>query len=68
MRRENVVKGAFTAGRPSPGVSPDAGRRVPETAMAKGQKKSNKEVRKPKADKKPAAAPTSRFIEVAGKK
>jgi hypothetical protein len=49
-------------------VLPGIGRRVPETAMAKGQKKSNKEVRKPKADKKPAAAPTSRFIEVAGKK
>lgn len=36
--------------------------------MAKGQKKSNKEIRKPKADKKTAAAPASRFIEVAGKK
>ncbi len=34
--------------------------------MAKGQKKSNKEV--PKADKKTAAAPASRFIEVAGKR
>jgi len=39
-----------------------------ESAMAKGQKKSNKEIRKPKADKKAAAAPASRFIEVPGKK
>jgi hypothetical protein len=31
-----------------------------ETAMAKGQKKSNKEVRKPKAEK-PKAAPASGF-------
>ncbi|MDP1630062.1 MAG: hypothetical protein Q8L66_01420 [Caulobacter sp.] len=36
--------------------------------MAKGQKKSNKEVRKPKADKKAAATPVSRFIDVPGKK
>jgi len=36
--------------------------------MAKGQKKSNKEVRKPKADKKPAPEAISRFIDVAGKK
>jgi hypothetical protein len=35
--------------------------------MAKGQKKSNKEVRKPKQDKvKPAAASKS-FVEVAGR-
>ena len=36
--------------------------------MAKGQKKSNKEVRKPKADKKAATAPASRFIETPGRK
>ena len=64
----NAVEELITAGRPSPGVLPGPGRRSPETVMAKGQKKSNKEVRKPKADKKAAAAPTSRFIEVAGMK
>jgi hypothetical protein len=38
-----------------------------ETAMAKGQKKSNKEVRKPKqaAAAKPEAAPRS-FLDAAG--
>jgi hypothetical protein len=41
--------------------------------MAKGQKKSNKEVRKPKADKKTAPASASPFIvtlgqEVAGRR
>jgi hypothetical protein len=36
--------------------------------MAKGQKKSNKEVRKPKADKKAAPAATSSFIVTPGKK
>jgi hypothetical protein len=36
--------------------------------MAKGQKKSNKEVRKPKADKKPAAATASPFIVTSAKK
>lgn len=30
--------------------------------MAKGQKKSNKEIRKPKAEKKPPPAPASPFI------
>jgi len=30
--------------------------------MAKGQKKSNKEIRKPKAEKKPPPPPTSPFI------
>ncbi|AZS19589.1 MULTISPECIES: hypothetical protein [unclassified Caulobacter] len=30
--------------------------------MAKGQKKSNKEIRKPKAEKKPPSTPTSPFI------
>lgn len=30
--------------------------------MAKGQKKSNKEIRKPKADKKAPPAATSSFI------
>ncbi|WP_299017170.1 hypothetical protein [uncultured Caulobacter sp.] len=35
--------------------------------MAKGQKKSNKEIRKPKAEKKPPPPPTSPFI-VTGKK
>jgi hypothetical protein len=31
--------------------------------MAKGQKKSNREIRKPKADKpKPAAAPARNFL------
>ncbi|MFZ0269824.1 hypothetical protein [Caulobacter sp.] len=36
--------------------------------MAKGQKKSNKEVRKPKADKKAAPVSTSPFIVTSGKK
>jgi len=36
--------------------------------MAKGQKKSNKEVRKPKADKKSAPEPVSRFVDVQGRK
>lgn len=36
--------------------------------MAKGQKKSNKEVRKPKADKKVAPASASPFIVTSGKK
>lgn len=50
-------------------IPPGPGRRLQGACvMANGQKKSNKEVRKPKADKKAAAAPTSRFIEVAGKK
>ena len=35
--------------------------------MAKGQKKSNKEIRKPKADKKPPPVSVSPFI-VTGKK
>ena len=30
--------------------------------MAKGQKKSNKEIRKPKAEKKPPPPPSSPFI------
>ena len=34
--------------RPRPGITPDK-----DSAMAKGQKKSNKEIRKPKADKGP---------------
>ncbi len=29
--------------------------------MAKGQKKSNREIKKPKADKKPPAAATSQY-------
>ena len=36
--------------------------------MAKGQKKSNKEVRKPKADKKAAPASAAPFIGTSGKK
>ena len=36
--------------------------------MAKGQKKSNKEVRKPKADKKTPPVSVSPFIVTAGKK
>jgi hypothetical protein len=36
--------------------------------MAKGQKKSNKEARKPKADKKAAPASVSPFIVTSGKK
>ena len=36
--------------------------------MAKGQKKSNKEVRKPKAEKAKPAAATSSFILTPGKK
>jgi hypothetical protein len=36
--------------------------------MAKGQKKSNKEVRKPKADKKAAPVSTSPFIVTSAKK
>lgn len=36
--------------------------------MAKGQKKSNKEVRKPKADKKTPPASVSPFIVTSGKK
>ena len=36
--------------------------------MAKGQKKSNKEIRKPKADKKAAPASASPFIVTSGKK
>ncbi|CAN5589951.1 hypothetical protein BH10PSE4_BH10PSE4_34740 [soil metagenome] len=36
--------------------------------MAKGQKKSNKETRKPKADKKAAPASVSPFIVTSGKK
>ena len=36
--------------------------------MAKGQKKSNKEVRKPKAEKAKPAASVSSFIQVPGKK
>ncbi len=46
-----AVEEGINAGRPSPGVLPGPGRREPETVMAKGQKKSNKEVRKPKANK-----------------
>lgn len=30
--------------------------------MAKGQKRGNREIRKPKADKPPAAAATSTFL------
>jgi hypothetical protein len=36
--------------------------------MAKGQKKSNKEIRKPKADKKTVPASASPFIVTSGKK
>jgi len=36
--------------------------------MAKGQKKSNKEVRKPKAEKAKPAAQVSSFITTPGKK
>jgi hypothetical protein len=36
--------------------------------MAKGQKKTNKEVRKPKADKKAAPVSVSPFIVTSGKK
>jgi hypothetical protein len=36
--------------------------------MAKGQKKSNKEVRKPKADKPKAAVQASTFTQIPGKK
>ena len=32
--------------------------------MAKGQKKTNREVRKPKADKKPAPVPASSFTNI----
>jgi len=39
-----------------------------ETTMAKGQKKSNKEVRKPKADKKTPPVSVSPFIVTPGKK
>ncbi len=42
---------------------------VPEKAMAKGQKKSNKEVRKPKAEKaKPVATAGKDFLTPPGKK
>ena len=34
-----------------------------ETELAKGQKKSNKEIRKPKADKPKPAAATRSFLE-----
>jgi hypothetical protein len=37
-------------------------------AMAKGQKKSNKELRKPKADKKTVPVSASPFIVTSGKK
>ena len=44
-------------------------RRRENLAMAKGQKKSNKEIRKPKQDKaKPAPAGQSPFIVQPGKK
>ena len=42
---------------------------IPEKAMAKGQKKSNKEVRKPKAEKpKPVATAGKDFLTPPGKK
>ncbi len=42
---------------------------IPEKAMAKGQKKSNKEVRKPKAEKvKPVATAEKDFLTPPGKK
>lgn len=36
--------------------------------MAKGQKKSNKEIRKPKADKKKPAVQASTFTQIPGRK
>jgi hypothetical protein len=39
-------------------LAPSADRQPEEDAMAKGQKKSNKEVRKPKAEKPKAAVQT----------
>jgi hypothetical protein len=39
-----------------------------ENAVAKGQKKSNKEVRKPKADKPKPAVATSSFLQPPSKK
>jgi len=36
--------------------------------MAKGQKRSNKEVRKPKSEKKKPAVQASSFIQIPGKK
>ena len=36
--------------------------------MAKGQKKSNKEIRKPKAEKKKPAVQASTFIQIPGRK
>ncbi|HCX11950.1 MAG TPA: hypothetical protein DHU81_16765 [Hyphomonas sp.] len=42
----------FLPGSPAPGfLRRTKGRKPKETLMAKGQKKSNKEIRKPKAEK-----------------
>ena len=60
---------AFPAGgRIAAGAPHSAVAHRKEPAMAKGQKKSNKEVRKPKADKKTAPASVSPFIVTPGKK
>ena len=58
-------------GRQTPPVTrPSGGRRRGMTVMAKGQARSNKEIRKPKAEKaKPAVAVgTSPFTQTSGKK
>ena len=58
-------------GRQTPPVTrPSGGRRRGMTVMAKGQARSNKEIRKPKAEKaKPAVSVgTSPFTQVPGKK
>ena len=53
-----------------PVIRPSGGRRRGMTVMAKGQARSNKEIRKPKAEKpKPAVSVgTSPFTQVPGKK
>ena len=53
-----------------PVIRPSGGRRRGMTVMAKGQARSNKEIRKPKAEKaKPAVAVgTSPFTQTSGKK
>ena len=62
MRRCNIATGAPTPDRLPRG---HAGIRAQETDMAKGQKRSGREPKKPKADKKTAPATKVSFIKPA---
>jgi hypothetical protein len=61
------LAGSLEAGFPE-ADSPERAHEIGESAMAKGQKRSNREQKKPKsAKKKPAAAPSTSSVAAAKK-